>query len=213
MNRSPRQALAITLLVTILSQALFAQPTLPPRPPAQPEQMETATFLGVELAKAPRVLTAQLGIPVGFGLVVVGVRTDSPASKAGLQTDDILLRFNDQKLVEPTQLSALVRAEKSGTEVTVTFLRAGTERSEKVTLAERQVPVARPQGMSPQPGMPPFGGFNDFFGMDPFSGGEEGGGLTAPNATRREDVHAAPPPSPAEGPSQSGNPPAKNDQP
>ena len=64
------------------------------------------TFLGVETSTVPSVVSDQLGLAKGFGLVVDYVVPDGPAAAAGVQQNDILKMLNDQILMEPDQLSS-----------------------------------------------------------------------------------------------------------
>ena len=100
---------------------------------------EKVTFLGVEVAPVSEAMTAQLGLKRGMGLVVGHVVADSPAS-AVLQKNDLLTRLNDQWLIEPHQLSVLVQSYDEGTEVALTYLRAGKEQTAKVKLTKRERP-------------------------------------------------------------------------
>src|ERR1043165_8725518 len=69
------------------------QPGVPPLPPVQPIPPRDrdhdrgpkvpVTFLGVETSEVPRVLSEQLGLAKGFGLVVDYVVPDGPAATAG----------------------------------------------------------------------------------------------------------------------------------
>jgi serine protease Do len=107
--------------------------------PGGPEAMEKAPFLGVETMPVSATLTAQLNLPKGTGLVVQAVVPDSPAAVA-LKPHDILLKLDDQLLIEPRQFSVLVRNHKEGDEVTLTYVRAGKEATAKVKLALHDVP-------------------------------------------------------------------------
>jgi serine protease Do len=107
-------------------------------PPAVME-MENAAFLGVETAPVSETLTDQLNLPMGIGLVVLHIATDSPAA-ASLKAHDILLKLDDQQLVDSLQLAVLIRNHKEGDEVTLTYLRGGKEATAKATLVIRQVP-------------------------------------------------------------------------
>jgi hypothetical protein len=82
-------------------------------------------WLGVSADEAPEVLTAQLGLEPGVGLVVDYVGEGSPAAKAGLQKNDLLVEFEGQSLVHPAQLRKLVQARKDGDLVKLAFYRAG----------------------------------------------------------------------------------------
>ena len=101
------------------------------------------TFLGVETSSVPRVVSEQLGLPKGFGLVVDYVVKDGPAAAGGVQQNDILKMLNDQILMEPDQLAKLVRSYSEGTTVTLTVLRKGAEMKLTVKLAKRDVPARR----------------------------------------------------------------------
>jgi hypothetical protein len=102
-------------------------------------EMEKAAFLGVEVSPVPAALSAQLGLARGTGLVVGHVAPKSPASGV-LQEHDILLKLDDQILIEARQLAVLVRSRKEGEEVGITYLRGGQKATAKVKLALHEVP-------------------------------------------------------------------------
>ncbi len=104
------------------------------------------TFLGIETSSVPRVVSEQLGLTKGFGLVVDYVVPDSPAAAAGVQQNDILKLLNDQILTEPDQLSKLIRSYSEGTTITLTVLRKGQEQKLTVKLAKKDVPQGREFG-------------------------------------------------------------------
>jgi serine protease Do len=116
------------------------------------EVRETApvTFLGVDTQPVSRTLTEQLGLPKGVGLVV---RTVVPGSAAAttLKPHDILMKLNDQLLIESRQLAVLIRSFKEGDEITLTFYRAGKEMQQKVKLTSREVPKAHAVRVPPPP--------------------------------------------------------------
>lgn len=98
------------------------------------------TYLGLKVEKVPQALHSQLpALPKGEGLLIDQVTKGSPAEKSGLQANDILVSFNDQKITSPEQLVKLVRHEKSGKEVSVGLIRAGKSMTSKVTLAETKM--------------------------------------------------------------------------
>lgn len=101
------------------------------------------TFLGVMTAPAPSSLTSQLGRPAGMGLVVVSVQAKSPVDGV-LNVDDLLVRLDDQKLINNDQLTALIRSHQEGEEVTVTYVRAGKEATAKVKLVKQEVVERQP---------------------------------------------------------------------
>ena len=97
------------------------------------------TFLGVETSSVPRVVSEQLGLAKGFGLVVDYVVPDGPAATAGVQQNDIIKMFNDQILMDPDQLAKLVRSYPEGTNVTLTILRKNAETKVTVKLGKKEV--------------------------------------------------------------------------
>lgn len=143
----------LTIILMTLSLATFAQaqptpptPPVPPVPPVPPDRQERkipkepVTFLGVETSPVPAVLCEQMNLAKGFGLVVDYVVPDGPAAAAGVQQNDILKMLNDQILMEPGQLSKLVRSYSEGTTVTLTVLRKGQEQKIPVKLTKKEVP-------------------------------------------------------------------------
>ncbi|HEU5247306.1 MAG TPA: PDZ domain-containing protein, partial [Candidatus Udaeobacter sp.] len=137
----------------------FAQtPPAPPQPPGQPPPPPPGghekapkvpmIFLGVETSQVPTVVSEQLGLAKGLGLVVEYVVPDSPAAAAGIQQNDILKMLNDQILIEPSQLRKLLQTFSDGTDVTLTILRKGQEQKVTVKLTKKE----RPQRHSPMPG-------------------------------------------------------------
>src|SRR5262249_23109199 len=121
------------------------QPPAPGHPPAPPSGHEKAPkvpaiFLGVETSRVPTVVSDQLGLSKGLGLVVDYVVPDSPAAAAGLQQNDILKMLNEQILIEPSQLRKLLQTFSDGTEVTLTILRKGQEQKVTVKLAKKEMP-------------------------------------------------------------------------
>lgn len=107
--------------------------------PGRPVEKENVTFLGVETAPVSETLGTQLGLARDSGLVVMQVVPGSPAENV-LKQHDVLLKLDDQLLVEPRQFSVLIRNHKEGDEVTFTFIRAGKQATAKVKLAKHEVP-------------------------------------------------------------------------
>ncbi|MEY2488965.1 MAG: serine protease Do [Verrucomicrobiota bacterium] len=130
-------------------------PPIPPNPPRDRDRDKgpkvPVTFLGVETSEVPRVVSEQLGLPKGFGLVVDYVVPDGPAAAAGVQQNDILKMLNDQILMQPDQLAKLVRSYPEGTNVVLTILRKGAESKITVKLAKKEV-SSRQNFFGPDPG-------------------------------------------------------------
>ena len=97
--------------------------------------------LGLRLTRASEVLRQQLSLARGAGLVVEDVIPDSVAEKAGFKQHDVLVLLDDQMLLLPEQLAALLESSTGTTPPACTLLRGGA----KVTL---------PLGQASQTGQP-----------------------------------------------------------
>jgi hypothetical protein len=93
-------------------------------------------YLGVHTSRLDRAVSHQLGLPNGLHLLVERVAEGSPAEYAGLQLHDILLKFDDQFLVNPEQLKTLVRMRNPGERVNLSILRQSKPLSLSVELIE-----------------------------------------------------------------------------
>ncbi len=130
---------------------------LGPKPERTREKM--VAYLGVLTGPVSPELRAQFGLMEGFGLQVVEVMPDSPASQAGLKEHDLLISFDDQKLVNTDQLQALVRSRKKDETVVLSLISGGQQKQLSLKIGERvtQVMPERPRGGF-MPMMPPWSG-------------------------------------------------------
>ena len=99
------------------------------------------TWLGVSAEETSEALAAQLSLEKGVGLTVNFVAPESPAAKAGLKKNDVLVKFGEQLLVHPSQLRKLVRTRQEGDAVRVTYYRSGKKESASVTLGKTKPPL------------------------------------------------------------------------
>jgi membrane-associated protease RseP (regulator of RpoE activity) len=113
----------ISGIVQAALNGLGAQPASGPTP-----------WLGVTMEPVSEELRAQLPLEAGAGLVLRSVAPDSPAAQAGLQIHDVLVKLDDQLLINSNQLSALVQMKKDGEKVRLTYFRGG-----KPSTAEVQI--------------------------------------------------------------------------
>ena len=95
-------------------------------------------YLGVWVRDIDPALAAHLPGVVrnGEGVLVEGVAENSPAARAGIRVHDILLTWDDQKLLASDQFVKLATHDKPGREVTLGLIRAGKSETVKATLAE-----------------------------------------------------------------------------
>lgn len=101
-----------------------------------------ADDLGLRLSRASTVLRQQLALARGAGLVVDDVAAGSRAAKAGFKQHDVLVMLDDQLLLLPEQLAALLEAAATDAPLQCTVLRGG--RKVKLPLAVAPPATARP---------------------------------------------------------------------
>ncbi|HSU69384.1 MAG TPA: PDZ domain-containing protein [Tepidisphaeraceae bacterium] len=188
-----RHYFASTLIVAGVASAALAQerPNPAPREPnaiepqrqfqrahaafAAQQPMEMRAWMGVSVTPATPAMAHQLKLPEGTGLVVEFTEPRSPAAEAGLKPYDLLLKIDDQLLVNAEQFAVLVRMHKAGDEVKFSILREGQPQTVTVKLIEHEVPrLGELEGLQfwtePQAPRGGFGGFAPPMGMRPNPG-------------------------------------------
>ncbi|MBL8187538.1 MAG: PDZ domain-containing protein [Acidobacteria bacterium] len=94
--------------------------------------------LGVYLGDINEERAKELRLTEARGALVGTVEESSPAAKAGLQVNDVILTFNNQPIFNPTQLFRLLSESAPGTSVTLGISRGGASLSKAVTLGQRR---------------------------------------------------------------------------
>jgi serine protease Do len=95
-------------------------------------------FLGVTPREVEAEDLASLGLSSMEGVVVAAVREDSPASRAGLVKDDVILRFGRLPIDDRTDLNRAVADTAAGETVELTVMRQGERLTLAVTLSKRE---------------------------------------------------------------------------
>jgi serine protease Do len=120
---------------------------MPPPPPHHPDHPggpghgdgKPSTFLGLGTATTSPALTDQLGLPPDTGVLVMDVVAGSPAD-GKLKQNDVLTKLDDQLLMDPQQLAALIRMHHKGDSVSLTYIRGGKTAAVTVELSEHTAP-------------------------------------------------------------------------
>jgi S1-C subfamily serine protease len=95
-----------------------------------------------------RPVRGYLGVRMLEDAVVVAVGPDSPAEKAGLKENDVILSFDGKEIRSTTQLINLVQRTRVGQKVPMRIWRSGAEINLEATIAESQTEtVEMPQVM------------------------------------------------------------------
>jgi serine protease Do len=80
-------------------------------------------FLGVGGVDVTRALARALRLPVGEGFGVTVISPNSPAAKAGIVLDDIIVKLDSTEITNGQDLTNFLRDRPSGSEISVTVVR------------------------------------------------------------------------------------------
>ena len=96
-------------------------------------------FLGVSLdSKYTATRAKSLGLTTIYGARVTAITPGSPASKADVQIGDVILRFNNKRIMNDSHLVAEVNMTKLGTRVPLVIYRNGNTRTVNVVIRTRR---------------------------------------------------------------------------
>jgi len=93
-------------------------------------------MLGVQVQTVTPEMAKAFGLSEPTGALVAEVHPDTPAQKAGLKREDIIIEFNGQPIKEMNELPRLVAATTPGTKVKLKVLRDGKEKIIPLTVTE-----------------------------------------------------------------------------
>lgn len=127
-----------------IKRVLVPAETIESPAPSSGPIVQMAAFLGVQTDHVSESLAWHLNLAPGFGLIVEEVMPGSPAAKAGIRQHDILLRYENQQLVNMDQLQVLVRSGKNGDAVELQLLSQGKQKVITAILDEGPVQISPP---------------------------------------------------------------------
>jgi len=96
-----------------------------------------AAWLGVSILTVTPSIKDGYNLSVDSGALVVEVATDSPAAKAGLQADDVIVGFDGVEITSNNELVDAIRSHQPGDKVQITFWRGSQQMQVEVTLVQR----------------------------------------------------------------------------
>ncbi|WP_398484228.1 Do family serine endopeptidase [Tardiphaga sp.] len=91
-------------------------------------------WLGVRIQPVTDEIAESLNIKPARGALIAGIDDKGPAKPAGLETGDVVVKFDGKDVKEPKDLSRAVAASPVGKAVDVLIIRKGKEETKKVTL-------------------------------------------------------------------------------
>ncbi|HKP38595.1 MAG TPA: PDZ domain-containing protein [Pyrinomonadaceae bacterium] len=96
------------------------------------------TFLGVHAEDVSKENMARYNMREVRGVGVTQIVKDSPAEKAGLRKDDVILSFNGEAVTSTRKLNRLVSESSADQNVRLTISRGGSEQEISATLGKRE---------------------------------------------------------------------------
>ena len=96
----------------------------------------TRSFLGIGYADIEPELAQQFGLPVKEGIIVGRVEAGSPAARAGIRAQDIVVRVNDTPVTNGGDLRRVLRSQPPGTTVRLEIVRPAGRSTVSVQLGE-----------------------------------------------------------------------------
>jgi serine protease Do len=97
-------------------------------------------WLGISVSDIDPFLQQRFNLAVDSGALVVQVAGDSPADKAGLKVDDIIVDFNGKQIKGAQDIVQAVSTAKIGDKVEITYWRGDSKRTTQATLVQSPPP-------------------------------------------------------------------------
>ncbi len=93
-------------------------------------------WLGVGLYTVDQTAIRQLKLTVTKGVLVTQVAASSPAGKAGLKQYDVITSIDGKEVATVDDLIKIIRSDKVGQTVQVTYWRGGNQNTVPITLIQ-----------------------------------------------------------------------------
>jgi len=129
--------------IAYAQQAAAPEALIEAQEPATPEasrafsiMFDGGTFLGVYAEDISKENMSRYGMREVRGVGVTQVVKDSPAEKAGLKKDDVIVRFDGESVTSARKLNRLVGEASADQTVRLTISRGGSEQEVSATLAK-----------------------------------------------------------------------------
>ncbi|MEX1223098.1 MAG: trypsin-like peptidase domain-containing protein [Pirellulales bacterium] len=102
-------------------------------------------YLGVAIGEVNAEIAEQLDVDLRSGVVVGQVYPDTPAAAAGLQENDVIVRFDDQQVRAPGDLQQIVERSTVGETLQVEVVRAGEKQTLDIQLEKLPADFGNPR--------------------------------------------------------------------
>jgi serine protease Do len=130
-------------------------------------------WLGVYVQDINRALKETMDLKSEKGVLIRDVVEDSPAEKAGIEREDVILAFDGKKVTDTEQFLMMVKKTSPGDEVELLIVRDGKEKTLTITLGEapesklreQEIPKFIPPNVKPPKINPQIHKFSSFSGV------------------------------------------------
>lgn len=109
-------------------------PLTPYTPQTRPLPSSRPARLGIVPGPVPQAVVAQLELSGFPGVLVTRIMPDSPAAKAGLKENDVIVKLGDISLSGPQSVTEALTDKVPGDKVTAVFYRKGKRETADITL-------------------------------------------------------------------------------
>ncbi len=96
-------------------------------------------WLGISMQRLDQVVADGLGLPRVAGARVTAISPGGPAGRAGLQEEDVIVKLDDEDIIQPGQLQNLIARHRPGDEIELEIYRGGKPRSLNLRLGEAPI--------------------------------------------------------------------------
>jgi serine protease Do len=131
-------AIMLACGATVLAQEVTpAEPAQAEAPRARRANVVRGGFLGVELDEVNAETARRLGLRQERGALITTVIANTGAALAGLQKDDVVIKWNGEPVESAMELTRLLRETPAGRTLKLTIVRGGREMDVEAKLGER----------------------------------------------------------------------------
>ena len=138
-------SIGLLLALILTAGVAVAQQTPPPAPESPDEPLDQnfsffidgGGFLGVYAENISRENMSRYHVNQVRGVGVTRIVKDSPAEKAGLRTDDVILRVDGDNITSVRKLNRIVSELAPDQSVKITVSRGGSEQEITATIGKR----------------------------------------------------------------------------
>jgi serine protease Do len=117
----------------------------------------TRAWLGIAMKEVDDAVAQRFGMEAPQGVYVEEVMNDSPASKAGLKTFDIILKIDGHVMNSSNEVQNFIAMKKPGETVTLSLLRNGKSLNVAVKLGQRETGKAGAKELAEEEDIPKLG--------------------------------------------------------